>query len=319
MKVAAASAVTATVLLALTACGSSGAATTDVDTRDRLEVSAAFYPLQWASERIGGQHVVVSGLTKPGAEPHDLELTPKAVANLAASDVVVYLAGFQPAVDDAVETQAKDAGFDVSPHADLTLAPTGDGVDHAGESAAEHQAHADVAGAKDPHFWLDPLRFAKVATAIGERFAAADPANAAAYRDGAAALVKDLGTLDGEFETGLAQCRSNELVTGHAAFAYLADRYGLSQEGIAGINPDAEPDAATLRDLAAHVKENAVTTIYTETLASPALAETVARETGATTAVLDPIEGLTTASAGADYLEVMRSNLATLRTGQQCQ
>ena len=302
MKVVPAFAVTATALLALTACGSGDTATTSAGSRDRLEVSAAFYPLQWASERIGGDHVVVSGLTKPGAEPHDLELTPKATADLAASDVVLYLAGFQPAVDEAVETQAKDVGFDVAPHADLTLAPT-----------------ADEAGAKDPHFWLDPVRLMKVSTAIGERFAAADPANAADYRAGATALVKDLGALDDDFRTGLAQCRSDELVTGHAAFAYLADRYGLSQEGIAGINPDAEPDAATLRDLAAHVEEHGVTTIYTETLASPALAETVARETGATTAVLDPIEGLTDASAGKDYLEVMRSNLATLRTGQQCQ
>lgn len=318
MKVIPTLAVTATALLALTACGS-GDQGTDAGGADRLQVTAAFYPLQWASERIGGDHVSVSGLTKPGAEPHDLELTPKAVAELAASDVVVYLAGFQPAVDDAVETQAKDAGFDVTADADLTLTATEDGHDHAGESEAEHAEHADEGVAADPHFWLDPVRFEQVATAIGERFATADPANAADYRAGAAALVKDLDALDDEFEKGLAQCRSDELVTGHAAFAYLADRYGLSQEGIAGVNPDAEPDAGTLRDLAAHVTEHGVTTIYTETLASPALAETVARETGATTAVLDPIEGLTDTSAGKDYLEVMRSNLATLRTGQQCQ
>lgn len=318
MKVLTSVAAGATALLALTAC-SAGDPATQAGAADRLEVTAAFYPLQWASERIGGDHVSVSGLTKPGGEPHDLELTPKAVAGLAASDVVVYLAGFQPAVDEAVQTQAKDAGFDVAPDADLTLTATDDGHDHAGESAAEHEEHADEAVAADPHFWLDPVRFEQVATAIGERFATVDPSNAADYRAGAAALVEDLDALDDEFEKGLAQCRSDELVTGHAAFAYLADRYGLSQEGIAGVNPDAEPDAATLRDLAAHVEEHGVTTIYTETLASPALAETVARETGATTAVLDPIEGLTDASAGKDYLEVMRSNLATLRKGQQCQ
>ena len=317
MKVVHALAASATALLALSACGSGDPGASDRRT-DRLEVTAAFYPLQWASERIGGDHVTVSGLTKPGAEPHDLELTPKAVAELAASDVVVYLAGFQPAVDEAVRTQAEDAGFDVTPDADLTLPATDDGHDHSGETAAEHEEHADEAGASDPHFWLDPVRFAKVATAIGERFAAADGANATDYRAAAAALVKDLDVLDDEFESGLAQCRSHELVTGHAAFAYLADRYGLRQEGIAGVDPDAEPDAATLRDLAAHAKENGVTTIYTETLASPALAETIARETGATTAVLDPIEGLTEDSAGTDYLEVMRSNLATLQKGQQC-
>lgn len=293
-------------VLAVTACGSDSAAT-DAGSSERLGVTAALYPLQWASERVGGDHVVVSGLTKPGAEPHDLELTPKAVAELAASDVVVYLEGFQPAVDEAVETQAQDAAFDVSPSADLTLTATEAGGDHAGETSG-----------KDPHFWLDPVRLAKVATAIGERLAAADPENAADYRAGAAALGKDLGALHDEFAAGLEQCRSDELVTGHAAFGYLAARYGLGQEGITGVSPDAEPDAPTLRELTEHVRDAGVTTVYAETLVSPALAETIARETGARVAVLDPLEGITEESAGADYLEVMRANLRTLREGQQC-
>lgn len=306
----------ATALLALTACGSATSTGTD-DGGDRVEVTAAFYPLQWVSERVGGDHVTVTGLTKPGVEPHDLELTPKAVAELAASDLVVHLAGFQPAVDEAVATQAPDAGFDVSPAADLTLSAADDGHDHSGESAQEHEAHADEA-ATDPHFWLDPLRLRSVATAVAERLATQDPAHAADYRANATTLATDLEALDAEFTAGLAQCRSDELVTAHAAFAYLADRYGLSQEGIAGITPDTEPDAATLRELAAHVEEQGVTTIYTETLVDPALAQTLARETGASVAVLDPLEGLTDASAGTDYLEVMRSNLAVLRTGQGC-
>ena len=305
-----------TALLALTACGTGTAA--DAAGGDRLAVTAAFYPLQWAAERVGGDHVTVRGLTRPGAEPHDLELTPRAVGELASSDVVVHLRGFQPAVDEAVRAQAPDAGFDVSPAADLTLAATSDGHDHTGESAQEHATHSEESGARDPHFWLDPVRLASVATAMGERFAAAGPAHATDFRANAAALVGDLDTLDDEYRAGLARCRSDELVTSHAAFAYLADRYGLGQEGVAGVAPDTEPDAATLRELAAHVREHGVTTIYTETLVDPALAETVARETGATVAVLDPLEGLTDASAGTDYLEVMRSNLAVLEKGQGC-
>lgn len=310
-------ALSTTALLALTACGSAGGDTAAAGAGDAdLSVTAAFYPLQWASERVGGGRVSVTSLTKPGAEPHDLEMTPKSVAELASSDVVVYLKGFQPAVDEAVQTQAATSGFDVSPEADLTVVATDDGHDHAGESEAEHEAHAE--GAPDPHFWLDPVRFQGVVTALGERFATADPTHAADYRANAKAVVADLATLDDEFEDGLSTCRSDELVTGHAAFAYLADRYGLSQEGIAGISPDAEPDAATLRELTAHVEEHGVTTVYSETLVDPALAETLARETGAKVAVLDPLEGLTDSSKGKDYLEVMRSNLATLEAGQEC-
>ncbi|MGL5817510.1 MAG: metal ABC transporter substrate-binding protein [Phycicoccus sp.] len=322
-------AVVSAAVVALAACGSSdGSSSTgggstsasEAPTTPALAVSAAFYPLQWASERVGGDLVEVTGLTKPGGEPHDLELTPKAVADLAESDVVVYLRGFQPAVDEAADTQAKSAAYDVSADAKLSVAVSEHA--HEGEEhAAGEEEHSDGVGpdgTKDPHFWLDPQRLATVVTALGERFATADAENAATYRENATALVTELRTLDGEFDKGLAQCKVKDLVTGHAAFAYLAERYGFAQEGIAGVSPDAEPDAATIRELAEHVKEHGVSTVYSETLVDPALAQTVARETGAKVAVLDPIEGLTDTSAGKDYLEVMRSNLQTLRTGQEC-
>jgi zinc transport system substrate-binding protein len=296
---------TACAVLAIGGCG--GAWGTEQAAADgRMPVTASIYPLQFAAERVGGEHVDVTLLTRPGTEPHDLELTPKAVARLARSSAVVYLAGFQPAVDEAVASQARDAAVDVSGAADLTLAASDDHEEHAGE------------GARDPHFWLDPQRMAAVATALGEAFAERDPSNAAAYRANATSLVADLDTLDAEFRDGLARCASTDLVTSHAAFRYLAARYGLSQEGIAGIAPDVEPNAATIRDLTHHVRETGATTVYAESLVSPALAETVARETGARVAVLDPLEGLTDASPGSDYLEVMRADLRTLREGQRC-
>jgi zinc transport system substrate-binding protein len=298
------------VLAVGTALLSSGCGTADGQGSDGpavLHVAASFYPLQWATAQIGGDLVDVSSLTPPGAEPHDLELTPKQVGGLAGADLVVYASGFQPAVDDAVAEVAPDAGFDVAPFADLSIAATGD----------EHEAGDDHA-AMDPHFWLDPVRFEAVARAIGDRLAGADPAHASRYEAGTERLVAQLEQLDDEFAAGLADCAQTTLVTSHTAFAYLAQRYGLTQVGISGVNPDIEPDAATLRRISELVVEKGVTTIYTETLASPALAETVARETGATTAVLDPVGGLTDTSAGSDYLEVMRSNLTTLEEGQQC-
>ena len=294
----------------LAGCGSEDAGSSG---SGALPVAASFYPLQWATQQIGGDLVDVTSLTPPGAEPHDLELTPKQVAGLADADLVVYAQGFQPAVDEAVAQVAPDAGFDVAPVADLTIAATGEVHDHAGDE------HADEDPATmDPHFWLDPVRFADVARAIGDRLAATDPAHAAEYAAGTERLTGELAALDEEFASGLADCAQTTLVTSHTAFAYLAQRYGLEQVGIAGVNPDVEPDAAALKRISDLVEEEGVTTIYTETLASPALAETVARETGATTAVLDPLGGLTDTAAGSDYLEVMRSNLATLEEGQQC-
>lgn len=283
-----------------------------------LQVVTAFYPLQYATQQVGGDLVSVTSLTKPGAEPHDLELSPRDVGEVGSASLVVYEKHFQPAVDDAVEGQAGDAAFDVSGSANLNLAAAeGDEHDHEGASDAEH-ADEEAGASVDPHFWLDPIRYAAVAQAIGQRLGEVDPDHAEDYTARASEFAAKLRALDEEFTAGLQGCRISDLVTGHAAFVYLADRYGFHQEGITGVNPDVEPSAIQMRDIAAHVEESGVTTIYAETLLSPDFADTIARETGAKVEVLDPIEGITDSSAGTDYFEVMRSNLTTLRAGQGC-
>jgi len=269
------------------------------DAHGRLRLVAAFYPLQWVTERVAGQPV--RSLTRPGVEPHDLELTPRDVGAVYDADLVVYLSGFQPSVDQAVRTEAKGRHLDVRPTARLDL-----------------RATAERAGTADPHFWLDPTRLADVADAIAQRLAAIDPARASTYLDNARAVDADLTALDRDLRRGLASCRGTDLVTSHAAFGYLARRYGLHQVGVTGIDPEAEPSPADLARVARLVRERGVRTVYAETLVSPAVARTVATETGARTAVLDPVEGLSDASRGDDYVAVVRSDLATLRRGQPC-
>lgn len=274
----------------------------------RLHVSAAFYPLQYVTERIGGDAVDVTNLTRPGGEPHDLELTPRDIAGLEDTDLVVYLKGFQPAVDAALATARPRRVFDASTAASLDLSYS---------PLAEPGTHQESSRA-DPHFWLDPLRLRDVATALEPVMARADPQHADLFAQNLQRLTADLTALDGELASGLARCSSTDLVTSHNAFGYLAERYGLHQVGISGLDPEAEPDPRRIADVARYVREHHVRTIYFETLVSPAVARTVASETGARTAVLDPLEGLTDASAGADYLSVMRANLAQLKEGQPC-
>ncbi len=302
-------------LALLTACGGSATDEGAGSGKPSLKVVASFYPLQYAAERVGGSHVEVSSLTKPGAEPHDLELTPKQAGSVAQSSLLVYLGGFQPSVD-AVAKSAKQR-LDVSGVAQLSLhadeVTTIDGE----HGHSEDDGHEHGHGA-DPHFWLDPVRYANVVTAIGERFATQDPSHASDYRASAAAFVKQLRGLDQDFTKTLATCTNRTLVTGHTAFGYLAQRYHLQQVGVTAISPEQEPTPGRLKAVAAYVRTNKVTTIYTETLASPAVAETVAKQTGAKVAVLDPLEGITSASAGTDYLSVMRANLNTLKQGQSC-
>jgi len=280
-----------------------------------LRVATSFYPLQWMAQRVGGDLVTVTNLTKPGAEPHDLELTPRDVASLSDADVVAYLSGFQPAVDDALRTTGATR-FDAAPAADLNLVFTPNlGDPSPGERL---EAKADATGRTDPHFWLDPTRLADVAQAFADTLAEQDPEHAARYRANATALTAELNDLDHDMKAGLTDCRSRDLVTSHRAFGYLAVRYGLRQVGISGLSPEEEPSARSLARVSDFVRANHVATIYSEALVSPAVAKTVARESGAITKVLDPLEGMGPRSKGSDYLEVMRSNLATLRAGQDC-
>jgi zinc transport system substrate-binding protein len=267
-------------LAGLTACGGDSGSSAD---SDRTEVVAAFYPLAWAAERVAGESIELRNLTPPGTEPHDFELTARDVERIRSADVVLYLGGgFQPAVEDAVEGAEGEA-------VDLLEDPVGG----------------------DPHIWLDPVRFAGVvrdiATALDRQDASAEP-------------VAELRALDRDFARGLAQCRRREIVTAHDAFGYLARRYRLQQVPITGISPEAEPTPQRLEEVVERVKRTEATTVFFETLVSPRLAETVARETGARTAVLNPLEGLTEEQLdrGEDYLSVMRENLAALRAALGC-
>lgn len=289
----------------LAGCGSSDAGSAS----GKVEVVASFYPLQWMAEQVGGDQVEVSSLTKPGAEPHDLELTPSDVGAVQDADVIAYLSGFQPAVDDAVDDASGATVFDAADAVDLDLTFT---------PIEEGAQNDDEAGTTDPHFWLDPTLMAEAATGFADTLAEADPDHAAEYRSNAKALTAKLEALDGDLEAGLADCERTDLVTSHNAFGYLARRYGFEQVGITGLTPEQEPSPADLAAIADFVEENGVTTIYFETLTSPSIAETLASETGADTAVLDPIEGLTDESKGSDYLEIMTSNLASLQSGQGC-
>ncbi|MEV0898415.1 metal ABC transporter substrate-binding protein [Actinoplanes sp. NPDC049802] len=294
-------------LTALTGCGGGSANGDD----GKLSVVTAFYPLQFISERIGGDVVSVSTLTKPGAEPHDVELTASQVGQVADAGLIVYLSGFQPAVDEAVEQNGGDRGFDVAGTVRQLTAAEADA------HAEEEGGHAEEEhGGNDPHVWLDPERLATIAGELAARLGKADPEHAADFTARAATLRTELTALDGEFKTGLANCARRELVTSHTAFAYLADRYDLTQIGITGIDPETEPSPQRLAEVAAEAKEHGTTTIFFETLVSSKVAETIAREVGAQTAVLDPIEGLTDDSA--DYLSVMRANLTALKLGLEC-
>ena len=256
-------------------------------------VVAAFYPLAFAAEQVAGEGIVVIDLTPPGAEPHDLELAAGDVKDVRDAELVLYLGqGFMPSLERAA-AQREQGSIDLLEGQELIAA--------AGEPGSAH----------DPHVWLDPARYAWMATTI-----------AAALGDESLAdgFVRRLDELDDELRAGLGKCARREIVTSHAAFGYLAERYRLEQVPLSGLSPEVEPSAREIEALSEQVRLHGATTVFFETLASPELAETVAREAGVKTAVLNPLEGLTGAEidAGADYFSVMRDNLAALRAALGC-
>jgi zinc transport system substrate-binding protein len=248
-------------------------------------IVAAFYPLAYAAAQVAGPNADVVNLTPPGAEPHDLELSPRDVGRVRDAALAVYAGdGFQPAVQQAVEGRA-------GPSLDVL-------------------AHAEAAG-RDPHVWLDPIRFARIAREI---------ASALGTPAGADDLVARLHGLDGDYRRGLAHCARREIVTSHAAFGYLAARYGLVQVPLVGLQPEAEPGPREIERLVDEVRATGASTVFSEPLAPPALADVVAREAGVGTAVLDPLEGLTAAEtdAGAEYFSVMETIVDVLRSALGC-
>jgi len=287
------------VALALAACGQGV-----TEDPEGLRVAAGFFPIAEAAEIVGGDRVHVENLTPAGSDPHDVELTPDEVDLILDADLLLYLGGgFQPGVEELAERR------------DGTSLDLLEGVETI-EGADEGHEGEEV----DPHIWLDPLRYAGLVERVGEALAEVDPEGAEAYRDRAGTHTEEIRALDERFAGRLAACERDLLVVSHAAFGYLADRYGLRQEAITGISPESEPDPQRLADLTDLVRSEGVTTVFTETLVSPDVAETLAREAGVETAVLNPLEGLTEEedAGGETFLSVMESNLETIAEALGC-
>ena len=260
-----------------------------------LQVSASFYPLYFFSSQIGGNKATVRNITPAGAEPHDYDPTTQDIANIEKGDMLVLNGGVEAWGD-----KIKD-----------NLVGTNVKVVVVGEEGKMM---------KDPHIWLNPELAKKEVEKITEGYISIDPANTNFYKKNKTTLDKKLDQLDSEYKAGLTNCQSKDIITSHAAFAYLAQRYGLNQVAISELSPDEEPSAQQLTDIVNYAKKNNVKYIFFESLVSPKLSETIANEIGASTLVLDPLEGISDdgIKQGKNYFTVMENNLKNLQTALSC-
>ena len=288
-------------------------------------VVASFYPLYEFARHVGGDHAEVTSMVPPGVEPHDWEPAPQDVARLEKARVFVYNgAGFEPWADRLLANLGRSGpavvvatdGIELS-RADLP----GHDHDHgSGKSSGGTKAVKEASVQRDPHVWLDPVLAQQQVETIRAALAKADPENAERYETNARAFGERLRALGERYERGLSRCARREIVVSHASFAYPAKRYRLIQVPVMGLSPDSEPSPAQLAQIVRFARRHGVKFIFFETLVSPKLAETLAREVGAQTLVLNPIEGLTKdeQAAGKGYIELMDENLTNLRTALGC-
>jgi len=267
-----------------------------VQNTSKLQVTASYYPLYDFAKNVGGNKVQVTNITPAGAEPHDFEPSPKALATAQKSAVFVYNGGHM---------EPWTAGF----------------VHDYRNVAVKASTGIDLASAQDPHFWLDPVLAQKIVNNIRDGLSKADPASKGYYEKNALAYNTKLAQLDADYTAGLTACATRTVISSHDAFSYLGKRYNITIASIAGLSPQEEPSAAKLAELSKLAKDQNIRYVFFESLVSPRLADTIAAETGAQTLVFDPIEGLLEADQkqGKDYINVQHENLKNLRRALACQ
>ena len=281
---------------------------------ERADVVATFYPLAFLAQRIGGSDVTVATAVPAGVEPHDWEPSPRDVTRIAGARVVLSQgAGFEPWLGSILSNLGARAPTLVETTRGLELreGEAHEEEGHEGEAATEETE----AEAQDPHTWLDPALFSRQSEAVEAALAAAWPEHADAFRERAAALRADLAALHQEFERGLATCEARVVVANHDAYGYLEARYAFEVESVSGLSPEAEPSAQDLQRVVEVARAHNLTIVFFEELASPGVVEVIAREVGAQTRVLSPVEG---APEEGDYLSRQRENLANLREAMRC-
>jgi len=295
--------------LLVSACTSTGPTPTAANNA-KIRVVTSIYPLNFIATQVAGPDASVTSLVPPGADAHHSEISLRQLRHLAESDLLVYLSEFQPAVDQALATNPPGQTIDVADLIELQPYTDHDHDDHDHDHGHDH-------GVDDPHFWLDPANLATVTLEVGRQLAVLDQENAAGYEARASKLAAELTDLRAQFETGLAHCASSTLVVSHAAFGYLTEPLGLTQIGIAGLDPDSEPSLARIRQIRDVVSQYDVTTIFYESPTNPYVAQKVADSLGLKPTFLDPLEIQN--HPDQDYLETMNENLTSLRTALECQ
>ncbi|MDQ0919711.1 metal ABC transporter substrate-binding protein [Paenibacillus sp. V4I5] len=296
----------------------SGCASNTASSDGKLNVVTSFYPMYEFTKQVAGDHANVISLVPSGTEPHDWEPSAKDMTQLKNANLFVYNGIVEGWAEQALKSAENKNRVVVEAIKGIELMEGLPEDEHAEDHKEEDKDHKEEAHGDeilDPHVWLTPVLAQKEIEAIVIGLTQADPAHKEDYRKNADAYIGKLKALDESFKTGLKNVKRKEFVTQHAAFGYLAKEYGLTQVPIAGLSPEEEPAPDKMAEIIKFAKDNNVQTIFFETLVDPKVANTIAKEVGAKTDVLNPLEGLTDdeKKKNLDYIGVMTNNLEALK------
>lgn len=278
----------------------------DLKTPDnKLRIVTSFYPLYFFASEITKDKALILNITPSGAEPHEYEPTARDLANIENSDVLILNGGgLESWSKNITKNLKKDKTTIINVADDLIL-----------KSLIKKEGTV-----VDPHIWLSPIIAKEMVNEIENELSKIDPDNSVYYRSNSQNLKIRLDKLDEEFRHNLSTCKNKNIITSHSAFAYLAREYNLNQVSIVGLSSEEEPSSKQMTEISKFARNNDIKYIFFESLISPKLSETIAREIGARTLVLNPLEGLTENEIinGKDYFSEMRNNLTNLKIALQC-
>jgi len=283
-----------------------------------LSVITTLFPLQEFAQAVGKENAAVELLLPPGAEPHTWEPRPSDIVKLHHADILIYISQeLEPWMAEVLKS-VDNPGLSVIEVAHSFQALKTADEHHHGDPPHDTVQHA----LRDPHIWLNLSYDQTIIDILAAAMSKLDPAAAPYYTKNASEYKQQLQALDQQYRKGLSTCRNRQfIVGGHAAFAYLAERYGLQQIPLYGLSPNAEPSPKKMAELIDTAKRHQVKVIYFEQLVSDRLAKVIAREVGAETLVLNNGANLTKEDirAGTTFIHIMESNLEHLRYGLECQ
>jgi zinc transport system substrate-binding protein len=322
------------IVFTLAACNSATQTESDGEnTSDKLKIYTTIYPMQYFTERIGGDYVSTENLVPPGADAHSVEVTTKTMVDVAESDAFIYtgtgVEGFADAVIDSLEKEdviivnaSENVSFigalereEHNEEAEETTHEEHDEENHSEETAEEHEEHEEHTSDQDPHVWLDPERAIVIAENIKNALVELKPARKQEFEDNFSALKTELEDLDSEFNNMVDSSKTKTFIVSHSAYGYWEDAYGLKQIGISGLSPTDEPSQKQLSNIIDLVKENDLKYIFFEQNLENKVAEIVKNETGTEALTLHNLESITDENIenSEDYFIIMKKNIEALK------